>query len=330
MSASSAPLARRRLVLAAGAAGLAGVLPHAARAQAAWPSKAVRIVVPYAPGGANDIVARAVSDKLATALGQPVVVENRAGAGAIVGTEYVARATPDGHTLLMAASGPIVFNPVLVAKLPYSPLQDLAPVSLAGTFPLILAVNESFPARTLADLVAWSKAETNKAAYSYPAASFQLVMELLKSRTGLKALNVPYQGSAPSINAVLTQEVQMTLIDSGPIAPLLKAGRLRALAVTSAERLPAYPDVPTLKEQGVDIAVTLWTGLLAPAGTPAPVLRRLQEEMARIMAMPDVADRLNKLDIKPVGGTSAEFSRTIAQEIELWRQVARENNIQAS
>lgn len=305
-------------------------VPGLAHAQSAeWPSRPVRIVVPYAPGGANDIVARVVAEKLTPVLGQPVLVENRAGAAAIVGTDFVAKSPPDGHTLLMAASGPIVFNPVLVAKLPYSPLQDLAPISLAGSFPLILAVHEDFPARTLAELVAWSKQEGNKAAYSYPAASFQLVMELVKSRTGLRALNVPYQGSAPSIKGVMTQEVQMTLIDSGPVSQLLKAGRLRALAVTSAQRMPAYPNVPTLREQGVDVAVELWTGLLAPAATPAAVLRRLEEEMVKVMAMPDVVQRLQNLEIRAVGSRSAEFAQTIGREIEQWRQVARDNNIQA-
>jgi tripartite-type tricarboxylate transporter receptor subunit TctC len=316
----------RRTLLAA-----AALAPLALQAQPApWPNKTVRIVVPYAPGGANDILARVVAEKLAPALGQPVVVENRAGAGAIVGTEHVAKSPPDGYTLLMAASGPIVFNPVLVSKLSYAPLQDLIPVSLVGSFPLILAVHENFPARTLGELVAYSKVDANKTSYSYPAASFQLIMELVKSRSGLKALNVPYQGSAPSINAVMTQEVQMTLIDSGPVAALLKAGKLRALAVTSEQRMAAYPSVPTLKEQGIDLGVNLWSGLLAPAGTPAPIVARLQSEMARIMALPDVAERLHKLDIRPVGGSSADFARTIAQEIELWTRVARENNIQAN
>jgi len=239
------------------------------------------------------------------------------------------KSPPDGYTLLMAASGPIVFNPALVAKLAYNPITDLTPISLAGSFPMILAVNEASPAKTLAELVTQSKANPSKFNYSYPSASFQLVMELVKTKTGLKALNVPYQGSAPSINAVLTQEVQMTLIDSGPIAALLKAGKLRALGVTSEQRLAAYPQVPTLKEQGIDLSVNFWSGLLAPAGTPAPVVKRLQEEVARIMALPDVQERMAKLDIKPVGGTSADFAKVISQEIQLWAQVAKENNIKA-
>jgi tripartite-type tricarboxylate transporter receptor subunit TctC len=247
----------------------------------------------------------------------------------MVGSDFVAKAAPDGYTLLMAASGPMVFNPVLVAKLPYNPLTDLAPISIVGSFPLILAVNESSSAKTFKDLVALTKASPDKSNYSYPAASFQLIMELVKARSGLKALNVPYQGSAPSINAVLTQEVQMTLIDSGPIAALVKSGKLRALAVTSEQRLASYAQVPTLKEQGIDLAVNLWSGLLAPTGTPEPILKRLQEEVARIMALPDVAERMAKLDIRPLGTSSADMGKTMASEIQLWSQVAKDNNIQA-
>ena len=324
--------ARRKLLATAAlslAASLASLVPAQSWAQAAWPNKAVRIVVPYAPGGANDILARVLAEKLAPVLGQPVLVENKPGAGAMVGSDFVAKAAPDGYTLLMAASGPMVFNPVLVAKLPYNPLTDLAPISIVGSFPLILAVNESSSAKTFKDLVALSKASPDKSNYSYPAASFQLIMELVKARSGLKALNVPYQGSAPSINAVLTQEVQMTLIDSGPIAALVSSGKLRALAVTSEQRLANYGQVPTLKEQGIDLAVNLWSGLLAPTGTPEPILKRLQEEVARIMALPDVGERMAKLNIRPLGTSSADMGKTIASEIQLWSQVAKDNNIQA-
>jgi len=298
-----------------------------AQAQSVWPSKTVRIVVPYAPGGANDILARLLAEKLTPALGQPVVVENKPGAGAVVGTDWVAKATPDGYTLLVAASGPMVFNPVLLAKPPYNSLTDFAPVSLVGSFPLILGVNDNSPARSFNELVQWSKANAKNSNYSYPAASFQLVMELIKNRSGLVALNVPYPGSAPSINAVMTQEVQMTLIDSGPISSLLKAGKLRALAVTSEQRMPAYPQVPTLKEQGIDLAVNLWAGLFAPAGTPPAIVKRLEEEVAKIMRLPETGERLAKLDIRPVGSTSVELGRTLTQEIELWHQVAKANNI---
>ncbi len=318
-----------RASLAAGTAIVPAFWLQAAQAQVpVWPHKPIRIIVPYAPGGINDTMARILAEKLAPVLGQPVFVENRAGAGAIIGTELVVKSPPDGHTLLMAASGPMVFNPVLVAKLPYSS-KDLIPISMAVSFPLILAVNEAFPAKTLAELVAYSQANPDKTSYSYPAASMQLVVELIKSKSGLRALNVPYQGTAPSINALLTQEVQMTLVEPGSVAQLIAAGKLRGLAVTSEQRLAAHPNVATLREQGIDLTVALWSGLFAPAGTPAPIVNRLQSEMARIMALPDVVEKLLKQEVKAVGGTSAELSKTIAQEIELWTQVARANNIQA-
>jgi tripartite-type tricarboxylate transporter receptor subunit TctC len=176
--------------------------------------------------------------------------------------------------------------------------------------------------------VAYSQANPDKTSYSYPAASMQLVVELIKSKSGLRALNVPYQGSAPSINALLTQEVQMTLIEPGAVASLIAAGKVRPLAVTSEQRLLAYPKLATLREQGIDLSINLWTGLFAPAGTPAPVISRLQSEMARIMALPEVVDKLQKQEVRAVGGTSAELAKTVAQEIELWSQVARANNIQ--
>ena len=253
--------------LACAAASLTLGWSSTVQAQATWPSKTVRIVVPYTPGGGNDILARLLAEKLTTALGQSVVVENKPGAGAVVGTDFVAKAAPDGYTLLVAASGPMVFNQVLLSKPPYNSVADFAPVSMVGSFPLILGVIDSSPARNFNDLVQWSKAHPNQSNYSYPAASFQLVMELIKSRSGLVALNVPYPGSAPSINAVMTQEVQMTLVDSGPISSLLKAGKLRALAITSRARSPLAPDIPTMAEQGYpEVEVLNWQGIVGPKG----------------------------------------------------------------
>jgi len=307
--------------------GLAVALPMQTWAQE-WPNRTLRIVVPYTPGGGNDIMARIFADKLSTALGQSVIVENRAGAGAIVGTEYVINSDPDGYTLLFAASGPMVFNRALMPNLSYNTLKDLAPITMGGSFPLVLAVHESFPAKTFKDLVAYSKSNPEKSNYSYPAASFQLVMELLKARTGLEALNVPYKGSAPSINAVLAQDVQMTLVDAGPASAMLNAGRLHGVAITSKERLSAYPNIPTLIEQGVDFSIRLWSGLFAPAGTPDHVIKRLHDEMAKIVVMPDVVERLAKFDITPESMQPEEFRKLIAEEIELWSQVAKDNNLQ--
>lgn len=317
----------RRLCLAAASLSLAFALPAQSWAQQ-WPDRPIRIVVPYTPGGGNDIMARIIGEKLGPALGQSVVVENRPGAGAIVGTEYVINSEPDGYTLLFAASGPMVFNSALIPNLSYNTVEDLAPISMAGSFPLVLAVNETFPAKTFKELVEYSKANPDKSNYSYPAASFQLVMELLKARTGLQALNVPYKGSAPSVNAVLGNDVQMTLVDAGPASAMLNAGRLRGIAITSKERLPAYPQIPTLIEQDVDFSITLWSGLFAPKGTPEPIINRLYEEVAKIVAMPDVIERFAKFDITPESMKPAEFKQLISDEIKLWTQVAKENNLQ--
>ena len=311
---------KRKTIVGVALFVLAG-LCTSVQAQTAWPNKAIRIVVPYAPGGANDILARVVAEKLAPALGQPVLVENKPGAGAAVGTELVVKSPPDGYTLLMAASGPIVFNPALVAKLAYNPVTDLTPISLAGSFPMILAVNEASPAKTFAELVTLSKANSSKFNYSYPSASFQLVMELVKAKTGLKALNVPYQGSAPSINAVLTQEVQMTLIDSGPIAALLKAGKLRALGVTSEQRLAAYPQVPTLKEQGIDLALRADFGFFAPKGLPTDVVQRLNEALQKAIESEEFKSFVAVSLVAPAFLNASDYHAVVDAERAIYARV---------
>ena len=312
------------------AMALAGLAPMAAAQPApAWPAKPIKIIVGYSPGGANDILARLVGQKLAEAFGQPVQVENRPSTAAIIGTDAVAKAAPDGYTLLMGASGPIVFNPALYAKLPYSPTQDLAPVVMIGSFPLILAVQGSSALRTVKDLAAYTRSHPDKANYSASAASFQLATELLKAKAGIAGEHIPYKGSADSVNAVVAGQVLMTLVDSGPAAGPIKGGLLRGLAVTSAKRMAALPEVPTMAEQGIGLQITLWSGLLAPAGTPPAVVQKLQAEVARILKLPDVRERMAQLGIEPEGGPTEDFARTIATEIPLWTGVARAHNIKA-
>jgi tripartite-type tricarboxylate transporter receptor subunit TctC len=325
-------LVQRALALLA--AGLLGPLaPCAALAQgataAAYPSKPIRIVVGYTPGGANDILARLVGQKMAESFGQQVVIENKPSTGAIIGTDLVAKAAPDGYTLTMGASGPIVFNPALYAKLPYNTQRDLAPVSLVGSFPLILVVQAASPHRSVKELAAYTKANPDKSNYGASAASFRLATELLKSKAGMLAEHIPYKGSAPAVQAVASGEVLMTLVDSGPAAGAIKGGLIRGLAVTSGKRMTALPDIPTMAEQGVDLQITLWSGLLAPAGTPPAIIAKLQAEVARIVKLPDVRERMLQLGIEPEGSTSEEFARIIASEIPLWSQVARANNIAA-
>ena len=316
--------------LALGAAVLGFAVPKvfAQNPAAGYPNKPIRIIVGYTPGGANDILARLVGQKLAETFGQQVIVENRPSTGAITGTDAVAKAAPDGYTLTMGASGPIVFNPSLYAKLPYDAVRDLAPVSMVGSFPLILVVQASGPHRSVKDLAAYSKANPTKSNYGSSAASFRLVTELLKQRAGISAEHIPYKGSAPAVQAVASGEVLMTLVDSGPAAGAIKGGLLRGLAVTSGKRMPLLPDIPTMAEQGVDLQVTLWSGLLAPAGTPPAVIQKLQLEVARIVKLADVRERMLQLGIEPEGSTPEEFARVIATEIPLWLGVAKAHNIQ--
>ena len=322
---------KRHAFLRSLGAALLGCAVSTAFAQspaAGYPSKPIRIIVGYAPGGANDILARLVGQKMSEAFGQQVIVENRASAGAIIGTDAAAKAAPDGYTLTMGASGPIVFNPSLYAKLPYDAMRDLAPVSLVGSFPLILVVQASGPLHSVKELAAYSKANPSKSNYSSSAASFRLATELLKNKAGIIAEHVPYKGSAPAVQAVVAGEVLMTLVDSGPAAGAIKGGLLRGLAVTSARRMPLLPDIPTMAEQGVDLRITLWSGLLAPAGTPPAIIQKLQAEVARIVKLPDVRERMLQLGIEPEGSTPEEFARVIATEIPLWMAVAKANNIQ--
>ncbi|HEX7889082.1 MAG TPA: tripartite tricarboxylate transporter substrate binding protein [Ramlibacter sp.] len=314
----------------AAAALAASALPALAQAPAAaFPTKPIRIIVGYAPGGANDILARIVAQKMAEGLGKEVVVENKPSTGAIVGSVAVANAPADGYTLLMGASGPIVFNPALYERLPYNPTKDLVPVSIVGTFPLVLSVAANAPFKNVADLAAYTKANPDKSNYGSSAASFRLATELLKSKTGIRAEHIPYKGSMESVNSVASGQITMTLVDSGPAVGPIKGGLMKGLAVTSPQRIAALPDVPTMAEQGIDLNIQFWSGLLAPAGTPKAVVDKLAAEVQRIVKLPDVRARMASLAIDPAGTTPEEFAKVIATEIPLWSGVAKANNIKA-
>ena len=294
-----------------------------------YPAHPITIIVGYSPGGANDELARIAADSLSVSLGQPVIVENRPGVASIVGAGVVAKAKPDGYTLLMGASGPMVFNYALYASLPYTP-QDFAPISLMGTFPVVLLTQASNPAKSVQQLVEFSRQNPEKANYSASAASFQLIMELFNNKTGAKFANIPYKGSNDSIRAVIADDVTITLVDAGPALTAVRGGRVKAIAVTSNKRLKDFPDVPTMREVGVDLNVMFWSGLLAPAGTPEPIISRLQQEIARIVEMPDVKRRISALSITPTSNTSEEFARLIATEILFWKKVAVDNKIKVN
>jgi tripartite-type tricarboxylate transporter receptor subunit TctC len=324
---------RKHIVHILAAAAVAALalpsLAQAPGAAASYPSKPIRIVVGYAPGGANDILARLLAQKMQEGFGKEVVVENKASTGAIVGSVAVATAPPDGYTLLMGASGPIVFNPALYEKLPYSPTKDLVPVSLVGTFPLVLSVASNAPYKSVPELVAYTKANPDKSNYGSSSASFRLATELLKSKTGMRAEHIPYKGSMESVNSVASGQVTMTLVDSGPAVGPIKGGLLKGLAVTSPQRIAALPDVPTMAEQGIDLTIQFWSGLLAPAGTPKPIIDKIAAEVQRIVKLPDVRARMAALAIDPAGSSPEEFARVISTEIPLWAGVAKANNIRA-
>jgi tripartite-type tricarboxylate transporter receptor subunit TctC len=318
---------RSKLVLAL--AVTCGFGPAALAEQARdFPNRPVRIIVGFVAGGGNDIVARLVGEKLSASLGQPVVIENRTGASASIAAEYVKNAAPDGHTLLLGATGTMAMNPALYAKLPYSPLRDFVPLSMVSTYPLIFVVNSASPIRSVQDLVTHAKSHPGKVNYGSAAAGLKLVTELFKLKTGAPMQDVPYRGSHESLTAVISGHVLLTVSDMPSVSGHLRAGRIRGLAVTSGTRLTEFPEIPTMTDSGVpDMEVGFWAGLLAPAGTPSPIVQRLQDETMRALQLPDLRERLRALAIEPVVSTSQEFARVIASDLERWTTVANASGI---
>lgn len=292
-----------------------------------YPTRAIHIVVGFTPGGGNDIIARLVGQKLSESLGQPVIIDNKPGGGAIIATEYVAKSAPDGYTLLVGASGAMAINPAVYAKLPYDSIRDFVPVSELGSFPLILIVNASSPIKSVAELIAFAKANPDKTNYSSSSAAFQLVTELFKQKTGAPMQEIPYKGANDSVMAVISGQVTATIADAGPVSSQVKGGRVRALAVAAPKRTEDLPDVPTMKEAGADVDAVLWSGIFAPRQTPPAIVSKLEGELMRIVRLPDVVARLKPLGIRPVGNTSAEFAQILTSDIARWSEVARAGNI---
>jgi tripartite-type tricarboxylate transporter receptor subunit TctC len=301
---------------------------EAAEDPAKYPSRAIHIIVGFNPGGGNDIIARIFGQKLSESFDQPVVIENKPGGGAILATEYVARSEPDGYTLLVGASGAMVINPAVYAKLQYDTLRDFVPVSELGSFPLILIVGAESPFKSLADLVAYAKQNPDKANYASSSAAFQLATELFKQKTGATMQMIPYKGANDSVVAVIAGEVTAAIADAGPVSSQVSGGRARALAVAAPKRMEEMPDVPTMKEAGADVEAVLWSGIFAPKDTPPLIVKKLEAEFIRIARIPNVVSRLKLLNIESVGNSSEEFSRIIASDSERWTAVARAGNIQ--
>ena len=309
-----------------------GFILQSAPAQAAdeagrYPDRPIRFVVGFTAGGGNDMIARLIGQKLSESLGQPVIIENKPGAGAIVATEYVARATPDGYTLLIGASGAMAINPAVFEKLNYDTLRDFVPISELGSFPLILIVNAKSPFKSVAELVSFAKLNPDKTNYSSASAAFQLATELFKQKTGAPMQMIPYKGANDSVTAVIAGDVTATIADAGPVMSQVMGGQARALAVAAPKRMADLPDVPTMKEAGADVEAVLWSGIFAPKATPPAIVKKLQDEFIRIARLPDIVARLKLLSIDAVGNSSEEFARIIAADIERWTAVARAGNI---
>ena len=290
-----------------------------------YPARPIRLIVGFAAGGGNDIIARVFGQKLSESLGQPVIVENKPGGGAIIATDFVAKSAADGYTLLLSASG-ISVNPAIYDKLPYDAVNDFVAVSQLTTFPLIMIVSANSPIKSVTELVAFAKANPDKTNYSSSSASFQLVTELFKQKTGAPMQAITYKSANESVLAVVSGQVTTTIADAGPVVQQVKGGTARALAAATARRLDELPDVPTLKEAGADVEAVLWNGILVPKGTPPAIVKKLEGEFMRIAKLPDVIARLKPLGIDTTGTSSEDFAKIINSEMAQWSAVAKAAN----
>lgn len=324
----------RRSVCALGVASVAGLAASAARAQpapgTAYPTRPVKVIVTYTPGGANDVTARIYSQLLGERLKQPFVVENRPGASGITGTTSVARSDPDGYTLLLGAGGTMTINPGLFSTLSYDPLKDFVPIGLAARSPLVLVVPPSLPVNNVAELIAYAKARPDGLTFASPGAGtpLHLAAELFTRQAGIKTLHVPYKGSSPALTDLMAGRVDLMFDVLGSSIAFVKAGRLRALGVTTAQRSPQLPDVPTLQEQGLkEFDVSSWFGLFAPANTPREVVARLNSELVRSAALPEAREKLAPLGMEPSSSTSDQLRSLVQSEQAKWKELIRQANI---
>jgi tripartite-type tricarboxylate transporter receptor subunit TctC len=316
---------RRRFLIA-----VLSLLPASTLAE--WqPTRPIRIVIPFAPGGQPDVVARALAEPLSKALGQSVVVENRPGAGGNIAAEAVAKATPDGHTLLMGTNGPLAVSPALYRNLPYDPLKDFAPVTLVGTSPNLVAVNPSIGVSSLRELIHKAKAEPGKLNYSSvgKGSISHLSMELLNHVAGIRTVHIPYSGGAPAVAALLSGDVQILSLNPTALIPQMDAGRLKALAQTSKRRSLLIPNTPTVAESGYpDFEAEVWMALMVPARTPAEAVQRLNAELVRIIRTPEMKERLwDRQWIDPVGSPPGYVTEVIRRESERWAATVKATGI---
>jgi tripartite-type tricarboxylate transporter receptor subunit TctC len=294
-----------------------------------YPSKPIRLLIPFTPGGSQDVIGRLLAQKVSEAIGQPVVVENKPGAGGLIATQEEARAPADGYTLLLSTGAQMAIEPALNPKAGYDPIKDFVHVIHLGDAPLVLLAVPSLPAKDVKDVIAMSKAKpgsintasTGNGTYTH------LTLELFKAASGADLTHVPYKGAAPAFNDLMGGQVQTMFTTTASAQPYTSSQKLRALAVTSPKRSPMMPDVPTFAELGIPLDVSVWIGIAAPAGTPAPVVERLNAEFNKALNAPDVRTKLAALGVDPVGGTSAQMTQYVRNDAERWAKIVKAANV---
>ena len=318
------------VIFACAATLLLALLTHAYAQPAPYPNHPVRVIVPFPPGGGNDILARAISARLTEALGQQFIVDNRGGAGGLIGGQIAATSDADGYTLFLGSMGGLAHNPALRPNLPYNPARDFAGITLLVTSPFILVVHPGLPAKTVQELLALARAKPGTLNYGSAgvASSLHMTGELFKFMTKINIVHVAYKGTAPALTDLLAGQVQMVFSTMPPPLPHVKTGKLRALGVTTLRRSKAAPDVPTIAESGVPrFEVENWQGIVAPAKTPRAIIERLNREMVRILALPAMIEMFGAQGLDPVGNTPAQFDKLIRAEIEKWTRLVKAASI---
>ena len=316
-----------RCALLCGITAAAVALPATVAAQEWKPSKGVRIVVPIV-GSTNDVLARLVAPELQKVLGQSVIVENKGGAGGTIGANEVAKAPPDGHTLLVGFNGPLAINPTLIPNMPYDAQKDLTPITLAVMGPQLLALNPKVPANNVKEFVAYAKSKPLSYASVSMGSASHLTMEMMKGAAGVDITHVPYKGAAPAVTDLIGGQVDAAFLVPGNITQFVQQGKAKVIATTGTKRFASMPNVPTMIEQGFpDFVATSWIGFLLPKGTPKPIVDRYNREIVKILRSPEIAQQLEKMEFEVVAGTPEQFAAWIAAEIPRWGKVIKANNI---
>ena len=315
---------RIRSLLACLAAASVFAAAGEVRAQDAYPNRVIRFIVGFAAGGGNDLFARLVVQKFQENTGATAIVENKPGAGGRISSDYVAHQAPDGYTVLVAATGQMAIAAAIYPNLTYHPTKSFIPLNMIASFPLMLVVPANHPAKNVKELVAWAKAHPDKSNYGTSAPPFTIASELLKLKTGMPGVAIPFKGTNESNLCVASEQCLFTISDGGPAVPLVKGGKTRALAVTGSERSPELPDVPSMAEAGYpEINIHLWSGFFVPAGTPAPIVAKLTTELGRALADPHVQDGLKKMAVTPGGPTGDAFKQRIDADIKTFGDVVK-------